>query len=598
MNHSNEAIAGEVSAEKPLEETAASPNPAQEQEQAKADKWTRVRRIRLSNFKAIEDATIPLGNVTILVGPNGSGKSSALQAIHWAVRAASYIAPKNGKETIAFERIDYLPSSEPIRTAFRSELKSNRSTKPTTVQFIQDSTAGDDLQDVGATIQIYAARNGNAITAHIEGKAAVAPFKQRTQFLTAYIPGLAGLSERETILAQPTLRRQAASGDAGSVLRNILYNIKQRSNDDLAALNRFLGQVHLGAEVEVEFDEREDVHIRVWYNDTLLSAEKRSLENAATGVLQVLQIFAYLILFRPKLLLIDEPDAHLHPDKQERLIEALESAAAEYETQILLTTHSQHVVRAASLDAKFIWMEAGKVRQSEDSEIRRMMGWGAIDKELLFFVEDEDEGPIKAILRQWPDLNRRLAVCRCFGLGNLPRNDTFRDLLGNGTIKAKILVQRDRDFMTDNEVEKWCKKFSTEGINAFVTPFVDIEAYFCASEYLKKLFGVDSAVADKWIATAAANVTKAKDTFEKKRKEINATIYGDRGGQPVTDDLWQKVSDLPGQRVLGKKLIAALKPVIKEAKFDEKKLDKFEIPTDFVIGAELKDAIISALKKN
>jgi hypothetical protein len=63
------------------------------------------------------------------------------------------------------------------------------------------------------------------ITAHIEGGSAVTPYKQRDAFLTAYIPGLAGLAERETILAQPLLRRQAASGDAGGVLRNVLFNL-------------------------------------------------------------------------------------------------------------------------------------------------------------------------------------------------------------------------------------------------------------------------------------------------------------------------------------------------------------------------------------
>jgi predicted ATP-dependent endonuclease of OLD family len=40
-----------------------------------------------------------------------------------------------------------------------------------------------------------------------------------------------------------------------------------------------------------------------------------------------IQIFAYLLLFEPKVILIDEPDAHLHPDKQERLFEALSTSS-------------------------------------------------------------------------------------------------------------------------------------------------------------------------------------------------------------------------------------------------------------------------------
>ena len=45
-----------------------------------------------------------------------------------------------------------------------------------------------------------------------------------------------------------------------------------------------------------------------------------------------------------------------------------------------------------------------------------------MDRSALFFVEDEEDKPLRAILRQWPDLSRPIAVCRCFGIDNLPRD--------------------------------------------------------------------------------------------------------------------------------------------------------------------------------
>ena len=86
---------------------------------AKADRWSKLSSIEIKNFKAIDSLTVPLADVTILVGPNGSGKSSVLQAIHWAARAASYIEPKKQSEIISFDRLDYSPSSEPLKTATR-----------------------------------------------------------------------------------------------------------------------------------------------------------------------------------------------------------------------------------------------------------------------------------------------------------------------------------------------------------------------------------------------------------------------------------------------------------------------------------------------
>lgn len=199
-------------------------------------RWSPVEAVTIENFKAIDQTKVGLGAVTILVGPNGSGKSSVLQAIHWAARCASYIAPKNGKEMIAFERIDYLPSHEPLKTAFRGELKSDTKTRPTRVSF-QHEAAVEEAQAPVAVVKLWAARNNGGISAHIEGGGAVSPYKQRTSFVTAYIPGLAGLAERESILAQPTLRRQAASGDAGGVLRNILLGLSTtRIVDDVDGL--------------------------------------------------------------------------------------------------------------------------------------------------------------------------------------------------------------------------------------------------------------------------------------------------------------------------------------------------------------------------
>ncbi len=41
----------------------------------------RILSIRLQNFKAHRDTTVPLGQLTVLVGPNGAGKTSVLEGL-------------------------------------------------------------------------------------------------------------------------------------------------------------------------------------------------------------------------------------------------------------------------------------------------------------------------------------------------------------------------------------------------------------------------------------------------------------------------------------------------------------------------------------
>lgn len=570
---------------------------------SRARRWSPLDSITVRNFKATEEANIPLSHVTILVGPNGCGKSSVLQAIHWAARAASYVLPKNTKEMISFERLDYIPSSEPLKTLYKGELKSDTTSTPVEVVFAHRSVGEEVMQTV---VRLRAARNRGGITAYIDGGTAVTPYKQRFQFITTYIPGLAGLSERETILAQPTLRRQAASGDAGGVLRNILLNLRSRrvgeTNEDggkerLRKLNELINQVHPGVTIDVSFDDREDYHISASIRTDESAGQERPLETAATGFLQVVQIFAYLILFEPKVMLIDEPDAHLHPNRQERLIEALERAASDYDTQIILSTHSPHIVRAASPLAKLVWMKDGRVQTEDDDAIRRMLGWGGLDKSALFFIEDEEDKPLRAILRQWPDLSRQIAICRCFGIDNLPRDKLLQGLLVDGELKVNAIIHRDGDFMTEEEAGRWKDVFQTKGVYPWVTAGSDIEGYFCTASYLVALYEISLDDAESWRREAADSVAKARETFLSKRQGIVRVVWPN-GGSPDAEAMWSDAGGKAPSTVKGKKLHAALKTVAKKYGKDDKLLNAFIVPANFVLAEDLKATIEAALSRD
>lgn len=565
---------------------------------AKADKWSKLSAVEIKNFKAIRSLKLPLSDVTILVGPNGSGKSSVLQAIHWAARAASYIEPKKRSAVVSFDRLDYSPSSEPLTTAHKKELSSFKNTDPTQVSFVIDEKEG--AASSMASVRIWAAKNRGGISVNIDGGAAVTPFKQRTELITAYIPGLAGLSEKETILVQPLLRRQAASGDAGGVLRNVLFNLASRqpgeSDSGLAEkrvekLTHLVQMVHPGVKIEITFDEREDFHINAIFEDPKLQGIKRPLESAATGVLQVVQIFAYLVLFKPKLLLIDEPDAHLHPDKQERLIEALELAADEFQVQVILTTHSPNIARAASHNSKLVWVRDGEVVDQDDDVIIALLGWGGLDKKVLFFVEDEDANPIRSLLRQWPWLYRQVAICRCFGIDNLPKNSLLKGFVEDNNFGMKVLIHRDRDFMTDADAALWASRYSAKDVHSWVTDFVDAEAYFCQSSYLAEAFSVSLEQAEVWIEAAVnASCKGARDTFLRKRQVMIGALYKNGGGVN-SEVLWDDLGGIGPHTVLGKGLHKALKVEVKKSGLNDRILDKFVIPCGYEVAPSLREII-------
>jgi hypothetical protein len=182
------------------------------------------------------------------------------------------------------------------------------------------------------------------------------------------------------------------------------------------------------------------------------------------------------------------------------------------------------------------------VRTDDDDAIRRLLGWGFLDKDVYFLVEDEDDKAIRAILRQWPALSRRVAVCPCFGIDNLPKGRLIEGLVARAGLALKAVIHRDRDFMTEDEIGKWGASYATAGAFPWVYAHGDVESYFCRAEYLAALYGVDVTTAQSWRTAAAASIdpVKAKEKFFEKRKAVNWAVYRDEGGSPASDKLWQE----------------------------------------------------------
>lgn len=98
----------------------------------------------------------------------------------------------------------------------------------------------------------------------------------------------------------------------------------------------------------VHHDPLRDRHVKV---DVEAPDSWVTLDMASTGLLQVIQIIAYACFYAPPLLLLDEPDAHLHADSQSRLYEALRGVAAETRIRILFASHSPQIIQRLMYDS-------------------------------------------------------------------------------------------------------------------------------------------------------------------------------------------------------------------------------------------------------
>lgn len=522
--------------------------------------------VTVANFMRISDAvTIPLGPVTILVGENGSGKSSVLKAIHWAARCAVL---RDSSDRVTLERMDYAPSRDFLHLAHKARLNSERASPRVAVEL----TSGTDK----VSISMNSTRNDAGIKVAIKG-ALTGTFTASSK-ITAYIPGLAGLSEAESLLATPVLHRRAASGEGGSVLRHILLGLAITTtakdsidkHEELVELNRWVGKIFPGVRFWVKFDRLRDVFIDAKFltvdmveGGKKLELQWKSLEMAGTGFLQVVQIFAYLLHFKPKLLLIDEPDSHLHPGTQERLIKAVEEAAKEFpETQFLLTTHSPNLVRASSAVSQVRWMADGTLRAEKEEQVRQRMGWGALDKDLMLITEDANLTFMKNILSQWPELARKVLLWPTFGASSLPRGSAVMKI--RKELGIAVVVHRDRDFLSNDDKKVLEKKmeYDVHQVPFWMPQGSDIEASFCEPEHLSGVLGVSDIEAKTLVTNALTLVDQTEA-----EKDFNAAYQSAVGGLDknlvgMPSKRWRDLGEFCSSTIKGKRLMEAIKIAI------------------------------------
>lgn len=519
-----------------------------------------IKSITVQNFQRIDaPAKLQLGAVNVIVGENGSGKSSFLKAIHWAARCATL--SQGGKVTL--EQMDFVPSKDFLDLAHKRKLQNSSAGRKVTVQFC-------DEDDVPTSIGIGAARNEAGVNINITGPMA-STISNDAAPSTAYIPGLSGMAEEETVLAVPLMHRKAASGEGGSVLRQVMLAL---ADDAQVATNEYVYLADLSFWVQkilpevkfwVKFDRLRDknIDVKFWTPEMRVTGQAervawKSVDMAGTGFLQVVQIFAYLLYFKPKLLLIDEPDAHLHPGRQQRLIKALELALEQFsETQIILTTHSPSLVKALSDKATVHWMSDGEVR-AHGSMVRERMGWNALDKDIVIFTEDGNTSYLQSIIDQWPEISNTCLLWPVFGKGSLPDGQKARKI--SERMGIKVLVYFDNDFMSPDDRLDWIsfKGYTTNDISTWSAPGSDIESSFCDPEYISRVMGVDAFVAEEIIHTAIDSFDQmaCQTAFANAYREAVNSLPAVPGRDAI--NRWQTLGQFGANTIKGKDLRNAI----------------------------------------
>jgi len=463
-------------------------------------------KIRIERFKKILNAEIELGPVSVFIGTNNSGKSSFIQGVQFAISSGQTLELRKARWVKGKSRTSSLDSTEYLYTPTRyienlyhgqrltgSRLKGER--KHIGFTFT-------NVEGIEAKLSISKGKNGG-FTTTLRGKELGEVISRVDIPYCVYVPGIAGIPVEEKFEVPIAIKKSATRGDSNNYLRNILLEI---SKDEIK-WNRFLQSIsgiYDDTSVIVKFDQNESEFIWVEVTNGGISLP---LDSIGTGLLQAIQVFAYIEYFNPSLVLLDEPDAHIHPTKQKLLASQLfERTLEDNNLKIVFSTHSRYILEALEDKAKVFHFQNGHILPDiKGSKI--LIDIGAADADYLFAKKD-----LKYIIvteDRVDDIKQKKEFIKKFAIANGLKEYEFVLHSYEGSTKVdfakilrgfvekqipgiKIIVHFDKDQRPDDDqdllkLKDDCQK---RDLKLFITNFSEIENYFCQPEHLSEIYGI------------------------------------------------------------------------------------------------------------
>ncbi len=549
----------------------------------------RLCKLKVDGFKKIASVEVPLADVNILVGANGCGKSSIVQAVHLAccvMRQASRV-DSNKTATVGVEELDYLPTND-YKTLGHGANWGNTEGSPSSKITLFFDKQGNEV--VEAECRLRSARNaGISITGSVPAEL-TSSLRTKKRFFSAYIPGISGIPNREERKSKKVILKACSFGDSNVILRNALLLLKESNAANIPQIEQWIGKIIGPVSISVQHNNDTDLYIQC---EITLDGATKPIELAGTGYLQLIQIFCYVFLFDPGVLLIDEPDIHLHPHIQEKLVRVLAEVAQQRGIRIVLTTHSPFLVRGAPPGTNVCWLQDGQIESQNRDVVEVALGWGAFGKKLILVSEDSQTALLRKLVAQWPDIDRAVAFYPGHGYSNVPTPKQARELAETLGGKFKILVHRDRDSLTDAEVANLVAAYEAEGVALWMPNESDVEAYFCRPAFLEVFLGCSQQDALAYVdAVLEQHSVPLRDQFNSQRAAHNEELYK-AGGSPTNDVVWADFQARPLKGGKGKFVFKQLKNKVPNAAFSTERI--LEASLGGLIALDLKHKVEQVL---
>lgn len=307
-----------------------------------------IKKIELKDFKIHANLELPLAGLTILTGQNGMGKSSVLQSL--------LLLRQSYDQYDDIKGINLKGDLTDLGSANDVECQSSKDGILGIKLFLSE---GNDLEfhfsyDV-ETYDTFLPAVDEAMK--LEGINKCSLFTNDFQYISAFRLGPQKGYERDTNIVQFERQISKINGQCEYAIHYLYYYGKKVhclpqlliGNDDTLETQVQNWMQYISPRVNINIETMgADFKLNYKFSrDGQPITEEMSAVNVGYGVTYVLPILVAILSATPgSLILIENPEAHIHPRAQAELMNLI-MKAVKAGIQIIIETHSDHIMNGA-----------------------------------------------------------------------------------------------------------------------------------------------------------------------------------------------------------------------------------------------------------
>lgn len=302
-----------------------------------------LKSILFKNFKCFNNCTIPLKNITVLAGQNGCGKSTVIQSL--LLLKQSYDKFRNLDKVIISGEYINLGNSSDILNEYTEESEID-------INLITDS-ANELL------INIPYEANMNLISTNVSSNTEIdsfSIFNESFEYIAAD-----RIAPQNIYSAINYSRNLGIHGEKVFSYLSLYGNepiheslrVKNIPTGLIYQTNYWINKLFHGFNFNIqEILKADSISLRYQEKGTSSSSNEYRPINVGFGITYILPVIVALLKAKPNdLIVIENPECHLHPKAQRQIGELL-SMVANAGIQVLVETHSDHILNGIRIAVK------------------------------------------------------------------------------------------------------------------------------------------------------------------------------------------------------------------------------------------------------